>query len=118
MKIRFWNAPEVAPELPVKPEVPACLAVLPLATSGATSGTSAAYENELLYLSGSCTGSDTGTTAKPEVPARPAELPLLRERGLLRRPLTEEEERTGSTGPPGGTSGVAGMRQPSNGQIL
>ena len=39
-------APEVEPELPVIPEVPACSAVLPLATSGA----STAYENELLFL--------------------------------------------------------------------
>ena len=34
-------------------------------------------------FSGSCTGSDTGTTAKPEVPALPAELPPLRVRFLL-----------------------------------
>ena len=57
-----------------KPEVPACSAVLPMISSGATSGTSTGV---LLLFSGSCTGSDTGTTAKTEVPALPAELPLL-----------------------------------------
>ena len=61
-----------------KPEVPAFLAVLPLASSEGTSGTSAAYKNVLLFFSGSCTGCDTGTTAKPEVPALPAELPASR----------------------------------------
>ena len=57
-----------------KPEVPAFLAVLPLASSGGTSGTSAAYKNVLLFFS----GCDTGTTAKPEVSALPAELPASR----------------------------------------
>ena len=46
--------------------------VLPLGTSGGTSASP-------LLFSGSSTGSDTGTTAKPEVPALPAELPLRRD---------------------------------------
>ena len=78
MKIRFWNAPEVAPE--VSPELPVNRKYrraqryyrwllpepVPLTKMG------------FCFFSGSCTGSDTGTTAKPEVPALPAELPPLR----------------------------------------
>ena len=85
MKIRFWNAPEVAPELPVNRKyrraqryyrwlLPEPLPEpVPLTKMG------------FCIFSGSYTGSDTGTTAKPEVPALPAELPLLR----VRFPLPE-----------------------------
>ena len=81
MKIRFWNAPEVAPE--VAPELPVNRKyrraqryyrwILPEPVP--------LTKMSFCIWSGSCTGSDTGTTAKPEVPARPAELPLLWEKG-------------------------------------
>ena len=88
MKIRFWNAPEVAPE--VAPELPVNRKyrraqryyrwVLPEPLPEPVPLT----KSLLLLFSRSSTGSEIGTSAKPEVPARPAELPLLRERGVLR----------------------------------
>ena len=82
MKIHLWNAPEVVPE--VAPELPVNRKyrraqlyyrwLLPEPLPEPVPLTKMGF----CIFFGSCTGSDTGTTAKPEVPALPAELPPLR----------------------------------------
>ena len=61
----------------VLPEVPVISPVLPLGISGGTSGGISAYEIFASGMTGSSTGSGTGTTGKPEVPVCSAVLPVI-----------------------------------------
>ena len=72
------SSPEIWTGSTGPPEVPVTVAVLPLSTSGENFRRHFRLFSQVLDVlesPGFWTGSDTGTTAKPEVSALPAELP-------------------------------------------